>query len=115
MSSLLQAQPEQATVELGRTTHSSKFPRFFKMLGAALPCLAGSVKAFDLQAHRGGRGLRPENTLAAFESAARLGDNTLALDIDITTDSVRWCRTTGSSTLSSHAMPAASGYRGWGR
>lgn len=33
--------------------------------------------AFDLQAHRGGRGLMPENTLVAFENAIRLGVTTL--------------------------------------
>lgn len=44
--------------------------------------------AFDLQAHRGGRGLMPENTLAAFENAIRLGVTTLELDIAITADGV---------------------------
>ena len=43
---------------------------------------------FDLQAHRGGRGLRPENTLAAFENALRMGVTTLELDIAITADGV---------------------------
>ena len=46
------------------------------------------VLAFDLQAHRGGRGLRPENTLAAFENAIRMGVTTLELDIAITADGV---------------------------
>jgi len=46
------------------------------------------AQAFDLQAHRGGRGLRPENTLAAFENAMRLGVTTLELDIAITADGV---------------------------
>jgi len=63
-------------------------PRFFKVLGAALLCFAGAAQAFDLQAHRGGRGLHPENTLTAFESAARLGVSTLELDIAITADGV---------------------------
>ncbi len=31
--------------------------------------LASSGHAFDLQGHRGARGLAPENTLAAFEVA----------------------------------------------
>ncbi len=44
--------------------------------------------AFDLQAHRGGRGLRPENTLASFENAIRMGVTTLELDIAITSDGV---------------------------
>lgn len=45
-------------------------------------------RAFDLQAHRGGRGLRPENTLASFENAIRMGVTTLELDIAITADGV---------------------------
>ncbi len=48
----------------------------------------GSAWSFDLQAHRGGRGLLPENTLAAFENALRTGVNTLELDIAITADGV---------------------------
>ncbi|MGZ5248984.1 MAG: glycerophosphodiester phosphodiesterase [Caldimonas sp.] len=50
--------------------------------------LAAPAWAFDLQAHRGGRGLRPENTLASFENALRLGVTTLELDIAITADGV---------------------------
>ncbi len=53
-----------------------------------LATLASAVHAFDLQAHRGGRGLLPENTLAAFENALRLGVTTLELDIAITADGV---------------------------
>jgi glycerophosphoryl diester phosphodiesterase len=55
-------------------------------------CLAAALTApalaLDLQAHRGGRGLRPENTLAAFENAIRQGVTTLELDIAITADGV---------------------------
>ncbi len=40
----------------------------------------------DVQAHRGGLGLRVENTLAAFGDALRLGVSTLELDIQITQD-----------------------------
>ncbi|TDP63764.1 glycerophosphodiester phosphodiesterase [Roseateles toxinivorans] len=43
--------------------------------------LAATASAFDLQAHRGGRGLMPENTLPAFENALKLGVNTLELDL----------------------------------
>jgi glycerophosphoryl diester phosphodiesterase len=50
--------------------------------------LAAPALALDLQAHRGGRGLRPENTLAAFENAIRMGVTTLELDIAITADNV---------------------------
>lgn len=44
--------------------------------------------AFDLQGHRGARGLAPENTLAAFELALRTGVTTLELDIGVTADGV---------------------------
>jgi len=50
------------------------------LLALAFP----AVSAFDLQAHRGGRGLMPENTLPAFEHALSLGVNTLELDIAMT-------------------------------
>ncbi|MCW6004823.1 hypothetical protein K1W54_09520 [Micromonospora sp. CPCC 205371] len=41
---------------------------------------------FDLQAHRGGLGLRSESTLSSFGNALRLGVDTLELDIQITED-----------------------------
>jgi glycerophosphoryl diester phosphodiesterase len=41
---------------------------------------------FDLQAHRGGAGLRPENTLEAFGHALALGVTTLELDVQISVD-----------------------------
>ena len=43
---------------------------------------------FDLEAHRGGRGLAPENTLAAFANAIDLGVTTLELDIGLSADGV---------------------------
>ena len=44
--------------------------------------------AFDLQGHRGARGLAPENTLAAFTAALKTGVTTLELDIAVTADGV---------------------------
>jgi glycerophosphoryl diester phosphodiesterase len=58
------------------------------LLAAFVVAAAPAASAFDLQAHRGGRGLQPENTLAAFENAIRLGVTTLELDIAITADGV---------------------------
>jgi glycerophosphoryl diester phosphodiesterase len=52
-------------------------------LAIALPALA-----FDLQAHRGGRGLMPENSLPAFENALAIGVDTLELDVGVTADGV---------------------------
>lgn len=43
---------------------------------------------FDLQGHRGARGLAPENTLPAFERALALGVTTLELDVAVTRDGV---------------------------
>lgn len=45
-------------------------------------------EVFDTQGHRGARGLFPENTLPAFESAVRLGVRTLELDLAVSADSV---------------------------
>ncbi|RXT44378.1 glycerophosphodiester phosphodiesterase [Bradyrhizobium betae] len=42
--------------------------------------------AFDLEAHRGGRALLPENTLPAFANALSIGVDTLELDVGITAD-----------------------------
>lgn len=42
---------------------------------------------FDLQGHRGCRGLMPENSLAAFEKALELGVTTLELDLAVSADS----------------------------
>ena len=44
--------------------------------------------AFDVQGHRGARGLAPENTLAGFELALRLGVTTLEMDLAVTRDEV---------------------------
>ena len=42
--------------------------------------------AFDLEAHRGGRALLPENTLPAFAHALSMGVDTLELDVGVTAD-----------------------------
>lgn len=42
--------------------------------------------AFDLQGHRGARGLEPENTLPAFARAIAIGVTTLEMDVAITAD-----------------------------
>jgi glycerophosphoryl diester phosphodiesterase len=59
------------------------------LAGAALLSLAPlGAAAFDLQGHRGARGLAPENTLVAFERALDIGVTTLELDIHLTSDGV---------------------------
>ncbi|MDM0104178.1 glycerophosphodiester phosphodiesterase [Variovorax sp. J22R24] len=60
-------------------------------LSMAAGCATSSRDAkptIDLQAHRGGRALAPENTLAAFSKAVGLGVTTLELDIGLTADDV---------------------------
>jgi glycerophosphoryl diester phosphodiesterase len=44
--------------------------------------------AFDLEGHRGTRGLAPENTMAAFERALALGVTTIETDLAVTKDGV---------------------------
>lgn len=63
------------------------------MLLRLLACLSTalvltSVSAFDLQGHRGARGLAPENTLPSFQVALDLGVDTIECDMAITRDGV---------------------------
>jgi glycerophosphoryl diester phosphodiesterase len=44
--------------------------------------------SFDLQGHRGARGLRPENTLPSFEAAFDAGVTTVETDLHLTADGV---------------------------
>ena len=50
--------------------------------------LSGCASTFDLQGHRGARGLMPENTLPAFAKALEIGVTTLELDTLVTKDGV---------------------------
>jgi glycerophosphoryl diester phosphodiesterase len=58
------------------------------LVATAALALTGLAGAFDLQGHRGARGLAPENTLAAFRTAISLGVDTLELDTGVTKDGV---------------------------
>jgi glycerophosphoryl diester phosphodiesterase len=53
-----------------------------------LAAVASTAAGFDLQGHRGARGLAPENSLAGFERALQFGVTTLELDVAITRDGV---------------------------
>ena len=57
-------------------------------IAALLAAVSTQATAFDLQGHRGARGLAPENTLPAFERALAIGVNTLELDVGISRDGV---------------------------
>ena len=55
---------------------------------AGLLCIGLQAQAFDLQGHRGARGLAPENTLPGFALALSLGVTTLETDIAVSRDGV---------------------------
>ncbi|MCW3474422.1 glycerophosphodiester phosphodiesterase [Limobrevibacterium gyesilva] len=46
------------------------------------------TRIFELQGHRGARGLFPENTLEGFEGAIAIGVDTIELDVAVTADGV---------------------------
>jgi glycerophosphoryl diester phosphodiesterase len=56
------------------------------ILSAFLLLMSGEARAFDLEAHRGGRALWPENTLPAFADALSMGVDTLEFDVGVTGD-----------------------------
>jgi glycerophosphoryl diester phosphodiesterase len=63
-----------------------------KIIAAAIVIVSvvvcSAAGAFDLQGHRGARGLAPENTLPAFATALSIGVTTLELDLAMTSDGV---------------------------
>lgn len=59
-----------------------------RLLAALACCATLGAHSFDLQGHRGARGLAPENTLPAFAAALTLGVTTLELDTGVTRDGV---------------------------
>ncbi len=46
------------------------------------------TRLFDLQGHRGARGLFPENTIAGFRATAAIGVDSMELDVAVTADGV---------------------------
>ena len=70
----------------------SKYGGYLRFLFIYTAIIAGMNTAtaqttlFDLQGHRGARGLLPENTLPAFEKAIELGVTTLELDVGVSKD-----------------------------
>jgi glycerophosphoryl diester phosphodiesterase len=58
------------------------------LLFTAIMITSTPALAFDLQGHRGARGLAPENTLEAFATALGIGVSTLELDLGMTKDGV---------------------------
>lgn len=58
----------------------------FLLMSARVLHAQNTPQDFDLQGHRGARGLMPENTIPAMFKAIDLGVNTLELDVVITAD-----------------------------
>lgn len=56
------------------------------ILGLAVLLTVTPAAAFDLQGHRGARGLAPENTIPAFATALSLGVTTLEFDVNLSRD-----------------------------
>ncbi len=52
----------------------------------AMLVFAGPALGFDLQGHRGARGLAPENTLAGFRKALEIGVTTIETDLAMTSE-----------------------------
>src|SRR3970040_315639 len=55
------------------------------------PYFAAGNPRIDVIAHRGGAGLRPENTLAAFSHAVAIGADVLEIDVQPTADGAIVC------------------------
>jgi glycerophosphoryl diester phosphodiesterase len=53
---------------------------------AVASLVASAAFAFDLQGHRGTRGLAPENTMAAYARATEIGVTTIETDLAVTKD-----------------------------
>src|SRR5215813_13893615 len=62
--------------------------RILSSILAMMSVASTSAFGFDLQGHRGTRGLAPENTIAAFSTALSIGVTTLELDLAMTRDNV---------------------------
>jgi len=72
--------------EARRSTLRSALPALALLAAlAGAPAIAADT-GFDLQGHRGARGLAPENTLAGFRRALGIGVTTLETDLAMTRD-----------------------------
>jgi glycerophosphoryl diester phosphodiesterase len=73
-------------LELGRTAGAAALLVVYTAASEAQ--VTAKPESFDLEGHRGTRGLRPENTLPAFAHALSIGVSTLELDCGVTKDGV---------------------------
>ena len=78
----------KALIALGVDGIISDRPDLLQQVVAEERAAGHKLTGFDVEAHRGGRGLRPENTLPSFESGIDQGATTLETDTGVTTDGV---------------------------
>ena len=71
---------------LARNTRMKSLLLLFLSLLGTIGSTLAQQRPLDVEAHRGGRGLMPENTLPAMRNALRLGAQTLEMDIAISQD-----------------------------
>lgn len=82
------AEKMRALIDLGVDGIISDYPDILRTVIAEERAKGNKLEGFDFSAHRGGRGLRPENTLPSFESGMDLGATELETDTGVTTDGV---------------------------
>jgi glycerophosphoryl diester phosphodiesterase len=78
---------ERTACDRGREL-ALQIERRVRAAATAHPDAAAYFRTFDVSAHRGGRGLRPENTLPSFENGLDHLVTTLETDTGVTTDHV---------------------------
>ncbi len=79
----------RAIIRTGVDGLISDYPdRLQKVLAEERAANPGKYAQFDVQGHRGGRGLRPENTLPSFENGMDLGITSIETDTGVTADGV---------------------------
>ncbi len=78
-----------ATVHYVLNSCLRTIPLGYRPIYLVIICMTSACSThFDLQGHRGARGLLPENTLPAYEQALRIGVTTLELDVGVSSDGV---------------------------
>jgi glycerophosphoryl diester phosphodiesterase len=89
MKNLLTAlRPPCAALTLPALVGAAVVAAFTTAQAEAPAASSARLGAFDIEAHRGGRALRPENTLQSFANALSMGVDTLELDMGVTKDGV---------------------------
>src|SRR4029077_10762957 len=89
MKKLLRSlRPRCAALTLPALVGAAVIAAFTSAQAEAPAASSARLGAFDIEAHRGGRALRPENTLQSFANALSMGVDTLELDMGVTKDGV---------------------------